>query len=287
MDSAGVFQQLADVSRRRFISRGITAAGWGTRFLPITKSQPKEMLPLIDKPLIHYVVEEAINAGIEQIVLITAISKRAIEDYFEDGARWSMDIRYSRDPTPLGTGGAVRNALDLVASDPFLAMNGDSYCPVDIGLLHETHVARNATATIWAVHAGNGGRYGSLVVDPDGAVRAFQEKSTTGRGLVNAGVYVLERRAEMAVMRAAGFSRPRLARMVLLENVYLLAAGLATGVFAALVAVLPHKLAGGANTPLGLLAWELVGVFVVGLLAGWAAVRSTARAPVVAALRGD
>jgi len=61
----------------------ITAAGWGTRFLPITKAQPKEMLPLVDKPLIQHSVEEAINSGIEQIILITALGKRAIEDYFD------------------------------------------------------------------------------------------------------------------------------------------------------------------------------------------------------------
>ena len=61
----------------------ITAAGWGTRFLPITKSQPKEMLPLVDKPLIQYSVEEAIACGIELVVIVTALGKRAIEDYFD------------------------------------------------------------------------------------------------------------------------------------------------------------------------------------------------------------
>lgn len=60
----------------------ITAAGWGTRFLPLTKSQPKEMLPLVDKPMIQYAVEEALASGMEQIIIITAQNKRAIEDYF-------------------------------------------------------------------------------------------------------------------------------------------------------------------------------------------------------------
>jgi UTP--glucose-1-phosphate uridylyltransferase len=61
----------------------ITAAGYGTRFLPITRTQPKEMLPLLDKPLIHYSVDEAIKSGINQIVMVTSASKRAIEDYFK------------------------------------------------------------------------------------------------------------------------------------------------------------------------------------------------------------
>ncbi len=60
----------------------IIAAGWGTRFLPITRSQPKEMLPLVDKPLIQYAVEEAISSGIEQVIMVTALGKRAIDDYF-------------------------------------------------------------------------------------------------------------------------------------------------------------------------------------------------------------
>jgi UTP--glucose-1-phosphate uridylyltransferase len=60
----------------------ITAAGWGTRFLPITRSLPKEMLPLVDKPLIQFSIEEAVKSGIEQIIVVTAPGKKAIEDYF-------------------------------------------------------------------------------------------------------------------------------------------------------------------------------------------------------------
>ena len=60
----------------------IVAAGWGTRFLPVTKSQPKEMLPLIDKPLIQYAVEEAVSSGMKQVVVITAPGKQVISDYF-------------------------------------------------------------------------------------------------------------------------------------------------------------------------------------------------------------
>lgn len=61
----------------------ITAGGWGTRFLPVTKSHPKEMLPLVNKPLIQYTVEEAVSSGIEQIILVTALGKQAIENYFD------------------------------------------------------------------------------------------------------------------------------------------------------------------------------------------------------------
>ena len=63
----------------------IPAAGWGTRFLPATKAMPKEMLPIIDKPVIQYVVEEAVASGIEDIIIITGWQKRAIEDHFDRG----------------------------------------------------------------------------------------------------------------------------------------------------------------------------------------------------------
>jgi UTP--glucose-1-phosphate uridylyltransferase len=118
----------------------ITAAGWGTRFLPATKSQPKEMLPLVDKPIIQYVVEEAVASGIEQIIIITALGKHAIENHFdhsfdlEHALKQKGDekrlqevqriselarICYIRQKEQLGLGHAVSVARDLVADEPF------------------------------------------------------------------------------------------------------------------------------------------------------------------------
>jgi ABC-type antimicrobial peptide transport system permease subunit len=98
---------------------------------------------------------------------------------------------------------------------------------------------------------------------------------------------VLERRRELALMQATGFRRGTLAWMVLLENGFLLFAGLGFGAAAALVAVLPHIVAGGATIPWTFLAASMAAVFGVGLVAGLAAVRSTLRAPVLSALREE
>ena len=120
------------------------AAGLGTRFLPATKAQPKEMLPLVDKPLIQYVVEEAVAAGIERIVLVTGRGKNAIEDHFdlscelertleERGksdllAAGARDLRASpasssvRQTQALGLGHAVLQARDVVGNEPFAVM---------------------------------------------------------------------------------------------------------------------------------------------------------------------
>lgn len=98
---------------------------------------------------------------------------------------------------------------------------------------------------------------------------------------------VLERRGELGLLRAAGYANSRLARLVMLENLVLLLGGLAIGVAAALVAVLPHALIGGARPPMFELAVMLGTVLLVGCLVGWISVRSTLRAPLIAALRGE
>jgi len=124
----------------------ITAAGWGTRFLPITKAQPKEMLPLVNKPLIQYSVEEAINSGIEQIIIVTALGKRAIEDYFDRSFELEdvleqkgeikllqeirelsnlVDICYIRQKEQLGLGHAVLTAKGIVGEEPFAVLLPD------------------------------------------------------------------------------------------------------------------------------------------------------------------
>ena len=124
----------------------ITAAGWGIRFLPITKAQPKEMLPLINKPLIQYSVEEAINSGIEQITVITALGKRAIEDYFDRSFELEyvleqkgetkllqeirelsdlVDICYIRQKEQLGLGHAILTARGIIGDEPFAVLLPD------------------------------------------------------------------------------------------------------------------------------------------------------------------
>src|SRR5258705_7534723 len=122
------------------------AAGLGTRFLPATKASPKEMLPLVDKPLIQYVVEEAVASGIESIVIVTGRGKAAIEDHFdvsfelerlleergkEDELKAMRTISemarvsYVRQREALGLGHAILQARDLVADEPFAVMLSD------------------------------------------------------------------------------------------------------------------------------------------------------------------
>lgn len=122
------------------------AAGFGTRFLPVTKSQPKEMLPIVDKPVIQYLVEEAVASGIEEIIIVTGRGKRSIEDHFDysfelehtlvEKGKHSLlrEVRrisklakfiYVRQPMPLGDGHAILCAKEVVGDEPFAIMFGD------------------------------------------------------------------------------------------------------------------------------------------------------------------
>ena len=123
----------------------IPAAGLGTRFLPATKAMPKEMLPIVDKPTIQYIVEEAIESGIEDIIIVTGRGKRAIEDHFdnsfeleqllEDKGKMdvladvrksaNIDIHYIRQKEPKGLGHAVWCARKFIGDEPFAVLLGD------------------------------------------------------------------------------------------------------------------------------------------------------------------
>ncbi|MEH7451263.1 UTP--glucose-1-phosphate uridylyltransferase GalU [Gottfriedia acidiceleris] len=124
----------------------IPAAGYGTRFLPATKAQPKEMLPIVDKPTIQYIIEEAVMSGIEDIIIVTGRNKRAIEDHFDKSLELELllenfgnintlkviqdistlaDIHYVRQKEPLGLGHAILCAKKFIGNEPFAVLLGD------------------------------------------------------------------------------------------------------------------------------------------------------------------
>lgn len=136
----------------------IPAAGLGTRFLPATKAQPKEMLPIVDKPTIQYIVEEAIKSGIEDIIIVTGRNKRAIEDHFdrsmeleaflEKNAKDELldlvqdiaqmaDIYYVRQKEALGLGHAIYSARKFIGNEPFAVLLGDDVIYSEVPALRQ------------------------------------------------------------------------------------------------------------------------------------------------------
>ncbi len=183
----------------------IPAAGLGTRFLPVSKSQPKEMLPVVDKPSIQYVVEEAVGAGIDDILIITGRGKRAIEDHFDrnfelefyleqkgkhellkevQGTSEMADIHYIRQKDPLGLGHAVSVARDHVGDEPFAVLLGDDIMVDDSALLRSMIDVHNrygrSVLALKEVRREEISRYGSADPEPveDGLVqvRSIVEK---------------------------------------------------------------------------------------------------------------
>jgi UTP--glucose-1-phosphate uridylyltransferase len=149
------------------------AAGLGTRFLPATKAMPKEMLPLVDKPLIQYVVEEAVSSGIEEVVLVTGRGKRAIEDHFDVAFELEEELKakgkhkmlseiqriadmvtfcYIRQKKALGLGHAVLTAKRVVGSDPFAVLLGDDVIDAATPVLRQMmNVYQRYPGTILAI----------------------------------------------------------------------------------------------------------------------------------------
>ncbi len=172
----------------------ILVGGKGTRLRGIIDNLPKPMAVIAGKPFVEWLLLMLHHQGIQRAVMCTGYLREVVESYFGNGQNIGMEIRYAHDPFPLGTGGAVRNAINKTNSKRFLVLNGDSYCRFDLSNFLKDHLAHNAKASLTLVRVKDCSRYGSVKIDKDGMVLAFLEKSRKKHpGLVNAGIYLLER----------------------------------------------------------------------------------------------
>jgi UTP--glucose-1-phosphate uridylyltransferase len=169
------------------------AAGLGTRFLPATKAQPKEMLPLVDKPVIQYVVEEAVASGIETIIIVTGRGKSAIEDHFDVAYELEqmleqrgkhdllrevrsvsdmINVSYVRQKEPLGLGHAILMARALVGNEPFAVFLGDDIIESRVPAMRQmmgVHARRGCSVVgVERVSRERARDYGMVAVRPDG-----------------------------------------------------------------------------------------------------------------------
>ena len=177
----------------------IPAAGLGTRFLPATKAQPKEMLPIVDKPTIQYIIEEAVASGIEDIIIVSGRGKRAIEDHFDKSyeleetlvkkEKWSMlkevqdisdlaNIHYIRQKEPKGLGHAIYCARRFIGDEPFAVMLGDDIVTSDnpclMQLIEKYDEYKSSIIGVQEVEDQDVSKYG--IIDP---------KETFGDGLID------------------------------------------------------------------------------------------------------
>jgi len=172
----------------------VLTGGLGTRLRSIAGDLPKSLVRIGTRPFLEYLVLQLHQQDFNDIVLCTGYRGDKIQEYFGDGTRWQVRIRYSKESKPLGTGGAIQRGSRLTEGEVFLAMNGDSYLEADLRPLVRFHAAGQSRATVALVEVEDAERFGRVELGSDGRILRFEEKGRPGPGLISAGVYVFDRR---------------------------------------------------------------------------------------------
>ena len=173
----------------------ILAGGLGTRLRSVVTSKPKVMAPIGDRSFLELLVRHLRSQGIRRFVFCTGYLADQIESKFGDGKRWDVSIEYSKEETPLGTGGAIKLAHRYLDGKEFLVLNGDSFLEIDLPNLLKFHREHgDAIATMAVLRVENASRYGTVDVDATSRVTGFAEKAGKEEpGLINGGIYVFNR----------------------------------------------------------------------------------------------
>ena len=172
----------------------VMAGGEGSRLRPLTVSRPKPMAPIVGRPVMEHILYLLKSHGITDVVVTVQYMASAIEDYFGDGANLGMKIAYSREETPLGTAGSVKNDEELL-QEPFLVISGDALTDFDLTAIITSHRRRRAMATLTLAHVANPLEYGVITTNDSGHIEKFLEKPSWGEvfsDTINTGIYVLD-----------------------------------------------------------------------------------------------
>ena len=174
----------------------LLVGGFGTRLMPLTKNTPKPMLTVAGVPVTEHQLAMAKAAGITEIVLATSYLSEVFIPYFGDGSKWGMKIKYAVEEKPLGTGGAIRNAAQLLESDEsVVVLNGDVLSSHNVAEQIRQHEAHDADVTLHLTQVEDARAFGCVPTDGDGRVTAFLEKMENPlTNQINAGCYVFNPR---------------------------------------------------------------------------------------------
>ncbi|MDU4961124.1 MAG: nucleotidyltransferase family protein [Sporomusaceae bacterium] len=168
----------------------ILAGGQGTRLRSVVSDLPKPMAIIAGRPFLAYLFDYLASHRFDRLIVSTGFMHEKIEAYFGTSYR-GMRIDYSREITPLGTGGAVKLALEKTKKDTVFVFNGDTFFAINIADLLTSHIQSQSPITIALKPMEQFERYGN-VISVDGSVIAFEEKKYFDHGTINAGVYILE-----------------------------------------------------------------------------------------------
>lgn len=187
----------------------ILCGGLGTRLRTVLNDRPKPMALIDGRPFVSLLVEHFVRHGARRFIFCTGHRGEMIEEWFERH-RGSYDSLFVRDPFPLGTGGALAQAMALTRRNPVLVLNGDSFCEIDPTRLLRFHALKRARATIAVTHPDEREDTGSVELAADDRILSVVEKSGSGTtGYRNAGIYVFDRSVESLFPRNSPWSLER------------------------------------------------------------------------------
>ena len=171
----------------------VLAGGFGTRLQNVVSDVPKSMALINNRPFLEYLLDFLINQGVSRAVLSVGYKHEIITTYFKDRYK-SLPIEYSVEEEPLGTGGGIRLALWRIRGERAVIFNGDSIFRTDLKALETAHLAKKADVTLALRKLENTGRYGRVTLNRQRRITGFEEKNGgAGPGLINAGVYIMEK----------------------------------------------------------------------------------------------
>jgi mannose-1-phosphate guanylyltransferase len=171
----------------------VLAGGQGTRLQPVLGQKAKVLAQVAGKPFLSHLLSRLGNQGIQKVVLALGCFHQEVLEYLEEQSLEGLQVIPVVEDAPLGTAGAIRNALEVLESDPVFVVNGDTYAEVPLETLLAFHQEHGAAVTLAAVHKEDIQRYGSIELDEAGQVVRFVEKGESMSGHVSAGVYVISR----------------------------------------------------------------------------------------------
>lgn len=172
----------------------IMAGGKGTRLRPLTLVRPKPMIPLANKPIIEYTVDRLKKFGFNDIIMTLNYMSTNIKNYFKDGSKFGIDIRYSVEKWPLGTGGSVKKAEKYI-DDTFMVVSGDILTDVDFKDVLRFHKEKGALATIVLTEVEDPSHFGIAVMDKENKIKEYLEKPSPEdvfSNVANTGIYIFE-----------------------------------------------------------------------------------------------
>jgi D-glycero-alpha-D-manno-heptose 1-phosphate guanylyltransferase len=169
----------------------ILAGGFGTRLRSVLADVPKPMAPILDKPFLAHLLQYLNSHGITDVIMPVHYLAEKIMDYFQSQYA-GMTITYVHEEKPLGTGGAITNALTVYKEkNPVFVLNADTFVKLDYQAMYAQHVKSHADITMALRSVPDCGRYGKVVTE-ENRITTFLEKGEVGAGLINAGVYLIK-----------------------------------------------------------------------------------------------